>query len=194
MGWFVVWKSPSTHCAQKNGVRGEVIGLGKSGSQTLCPVFVLIERVIHLRTYNAPPFTPLSSYYTNGKWEPVRPNDITLMLKNAVGILGASLGFTKEDISARSLRASGAMALLCANVDHDRIKLVGRWRSDAMLRYLHVQAQPVMKHFAKAMITDGEFLPHSKSWSSTTYSATPLTNLPTHHPTYFLWFELAALF
>ena len=71
--------------------------------------------------------------------------------------MGPSIGFTKEDISARSLRAAGAMALLCANVDHDRIKLVGRWRSDAMLRYLHVQAQPVMKHFAKAMITDGEY-------------------------------------
>ena len=142
---------------QKNGVRGEVIGLGKSGSQTLCPVIVLVERVIHLRAHNAPPLTPISSYYANGKWNPVRPCDITLILKSVVGILGASLGFTKDDVSARSLRASGAMALLCANVDHDRIKLVGRWRSDAMLRYLHVQAQPVMKHFAKAMITDGEF-------------------------------------
>ena len=87
----------------------------------------------------------------------MRPKDITLILKNAVAVLGPSIGFTKEDISARSLRAAGAMALLCANVDHDRIKLVGRWRSDAMLRYLHVQAAPVMKHFARAMITDGEF-------------------------------------
>ena len=56
---------------QKNGVRGEVIGLGRSGSQTLCPVYVLIERIIHLRTHNAPPATPLSSYYANGKWNPV---------------------------------------------------------------------------------------------------------------------------
>ena len=142
---------------QKNGVRGEVIGLGRSGSQTLCPVYVLVERVIHLRTHNAPAATPLSSYFANGKWKPVRPSDITLILKNAVAVLGASLGFTKEDITARALRASGAMALLCANVDHDRIQLVGRWKSDAMLRYLHVQAQPVMQHFAKAMVTDGEF-------------------------------------
>lgn len=65
--------------------------------------------------------------------------------------------FFKEDISARSLRTAGAMALLCSNIDHDHIKLVGSWRSDAMLRYLHVQAAPVMNHFAKAMITGEEF-------------------------------------
>ena len=49
------------------------------------------------------------------------------------------------------------MALLCANIDHDRIKLIGRWCSDEMLRYLHVQAVPVMSKFARAMITDGDF-------------------------------------
>ena len=141
----------------KNGVRGEVIGLGRSGSATLCPVHVTVCRIVHLRQHNAPPATPLSHFYHRGKWNHVRPADITLLLRNAVAVLGPSVGFNKEDISARSLRAAGAMALLCANIDHDRIKLVGRWRSDEMLRYLHVQAAPVMKHFAKAMITDGEF-------------------------------------
>ena len=106
---------------------------------------------------NAPPATPLSHFFHRGKWTFVLPADITLILRNAVAVMGQSVGFNKEDISARSLRAAGAMALLCANIDHDRIKLVGRWRSDEMLRYLHVQAAPVMKHFARAMITDGGF-------------------------------------
>ena len=142
---------------QKNGVRGEVIGLGKSGSATFCPVHVLVCRIVHLRQHNAPPATPLSHFFHRGQWNRVSPADITLMLRNAVAILGRAVGFNKEDISARSLRAAGAMALLCANIDHDRIKLVGRWRSDEMLRYLHVQAAPVMKDFARKMITDGEF-------------------------------------
>ena len=33
-----------------------------------------------------------------------------------------------------------AMALLCAGVNSDRTRLLGRWRSDEMYRYLHVQA------------------------------------------------------
>ena len=142
---------------QKNGVRGEIIGLGRSGSTTLCPVHVLVERVIHLRQYNAPAAAPLSHFYYNGEWKFVKPTDITLVLRQAVAVMGHAVGFNKEDISARSLRAAGAMALLCANIDHDRIKLVGRWRSDEMLRYLHVQVAPVMRHFSNAMITDGGF-------------------------------------
>ena len=49
------------------------------------------------------------------------------------------------------------MALLCANVDSDRIRLIGRWRSDEMLRYLHVQAEPVMRYLSPAMLTGGRF-------------------------------------
>lgn len=68
-----------------------------------------------------------------------------------------SYGFLPHHVSARSLRASGAMALLCANVDTDRIQLIGRWRSDEMLRYLHVQAEPVMRNFAARMLQGGHF-------------------------------------
>ena len=49
------------------------------------------------------------------------------------------------------------MALLCAGVDRDRIRLVGQWRSDEFFRYLHVQAQPVMTGLSAAMIRGGSF-------------------------------------
>jgi hypothetical protein len=63
-----------------------------------------------------------------------------------------------QDVSIRSTRAGGAMALLCAGVDSDRIRLVGRWRSDEMYRYLHVQAQPaVMTGLSAAMLRGGSF-------------------------------------
>lgn len=58
------------------------------------------------------------------------------------------------DVSARSLRASGAMALLCKQVDTDLIRLLGRWRSD---RYLHLQAQPIMHGFAEKMLQGGDY-------------------------------------
>jgi hypothetical protein len=49
------------------------------------------------------------------------------------------------------------MALLCAGIDSNRIRLIGRWRSDEMYRYLHVQAQPVMTGLAAAMLRGGSF-------------------------------------
>ena len=50
------------------------------------------------------------------------------------------------------------MALLCAGVDSNRIRLIGRWRSDELYRYLHVQAQPVMTGISAAMFRGGGYL------------------------------------
>jgi hypothetical protein len=52
------------------------------------------------------------------------------------------------------------MALLCAQVDTDIIRLLGRWRSDEMLRYLTVQAAPVMRDFSSRMLNQGSFTLH----------------------------------
>jgi hypothetical protein len=47
------------------------------------------------------------------------------------------------------------IALLCASVNADAIKLVSRWKSDSMLLYLHAQALVVGKHFAQQMLEAG---------------------------------------
>lgn len=144
---------------QKNGVAGEVIGHGLSGNPTFCPVRAAARRVIHLRAHGAPPDQPLASFYNEAthKWNRLCPADITNELRLAAAVLGPALGFLPKHVSARSLRASGAMALLCANVDTDKIRLIGRWRSDEMLRYLHVQADRVMQHFSSRMLSGGHF-------------------------------------
>ena len=144
---------------QKNSVRGEVIGLGRSGDPHFCPVTAAARRVLHLRHAAAPPTQPLASYLhpVSQRLCRITPADLTHLLRLAAQILGPSYGVLPKDISARSLRAAGAMALLCANVDTDRIRLLGRWRSDEMLRYLHVQAEPIMRHFSSQMLSGGNF-------------------------------------
>lgn len=148
---------------QKNAVRGEVIALSRSGNPQFCPVRCLVDQVLHLRSHGAAPTTPLATYWHNDRLVPIKPADITTALRAATNTLGPLYGFLPQDISARSLRASGAMALLCAQVDSDVIRLLGRWRSDEMLRYLHVQAEPVMRHFSSRMITGGNFTLHPNS-------------------------------
>ncbi len=49
------------------------------------------------------------------------------------------------------------MALLYADVNTDRIRLLGRWRSDEMLWYLHVQALPIIAPMAMLMVQHGYF-------------------------------------
>ena len=146
-----------TFTTQKNGVRGEVIGHGSSGNPTLCPVKAIGNRIKHLCMFNADRQAPLAKVFCNNQWSGVKPNDITTTLRNAVSFLGPSLGFLSSDVSARCLRAAGANALLCANVDGDVIRLLGCWRSDEMLRYLHLQAAPVMNRFSQRMLTGGQF-------------------------------------
>jgi len=142
---------------QKNGVRGELIGLGPSGDAAFCPVHAIRSRVLHLIQHRAPPTTPLFTYYDYNLPLQVTSAHLTGAIRVAVQVIGHQVGLNPTDVSVRSLRASGAMALLCANVDTDRIRLLGRWRSDEMLRYLHVQAVPLVAPIASAMLRHGQF-------------------------------------
>ena len=148
-----------TFTRQKNGVRNETVGHGRSGHPLLCPVLRLVSRVIALRQQRASPSTSLNAYRASAPGMPLRyilPADITRRLRAALA-LHPDPAIAPCDISARSTRAGGAMALLCAGIDRDRIKLVGRWRSEELYRYLHVQAQPVMTGLAAAMVRGGSF-------------------------------------
>ena len=142
---------------QKNGVRGEVIGLSTSGDPIVCPVRAIARRIIHLRASGAPTTAPLARCYHNNKTHKVTSSLITSTLRASVRFLGHELGFLESDISARCLRAAGANALLLAKVDSDIIRLIGRWRSDEMLRYLHVQAAPLMAQYSRRMLEAGTY-------------------------------------
>jgi uncharacterized membrane protein len=51
----------------------------------------------------------------------------------------------------------GAIVLVFAKVDTDTIRLLGRWRSDEMMRYLHVQSFPIVALIASRMVHQGFF-------------------------------------
>ena len=55
------------------------------------------------------------------------------------------------------------MALLCCGVDTNITSFIGHWRSDEMMRYLHVQAELIMRNYSQLMISHGNYnlLPHN---------------------------------
>jgi hypothetical protein len=74
------------------------------------------------------------------------------------------MGLNHTDISARSLHAGGTMVLMydqIYQIYHNTIHMLGRWHIDAMLRYLHLQAKPLMQQFTVIMFNYGtySFLP-----------------------------------
>lgn len=157
-----LWAATScslTFSTQKNGTRGEIVGHAQSMALHACPVTTLIRLVLRLRLDQAPPYMPLCSVYLQQKWMLIITSaQITTGLRLQVVIHGLQFGLIPADVSARSLRASGAMALLLGGIDADRIKLVGRWKTDEMLRYLHAQAEPVMHQFSQAMLVGGDYV------------------------------------
>lgn len=141
---------------QKNRHRGEVIAHGRSGHPFACPTQALARRVAYLRLHHATPQTPLSTVFLP-RPTVVPSSLLTTMLQEAT-TLSSNLGYGASDVSARSLRAGGAMALLCGRVDADTIRLVGRWQSDTMFRYLHAQALPIIRDLANTMVLHGNFV------------------------------------
>ncbi len=82
---------------------------------------------------------------------------LTARLRLAINAIGTSWGLHPLDVSVQSLRSSGTMALLCAEVDPDIIHLIGHWWSDEMLHYLNVQAFPLLRNLAPTMLQNGNF-------------------------------------
>ena len=132
----------------------------------LCPCKALGRLVIHLRRHNAPPLTPIHQHYHpgRGQWFNVKPTFITNALRHAATAVQDVTGIDPSLVSARSLRPGGATALLCAGIDSDSVRLLGRWKSDAMLRYLRIQAAAHANNFAQKMLDHGAYTFHGTSY------------------------------
>ena len=99
-----------------------------------------------------------ASYYRNYERVHLRQEDVTRQLRYAARVLFHSSDIDPNAITARSCRAGGAMALLCGSCDDNIIQLLGRWNGASMLRYLHQEAEPIMRDLAAKMFNHGNYL------------------------------------
>ena len=142
---------------QKNGEKEAPVTHGDTSDSLLSPVQAVLRQVLHLRQHQAPPTTPLYSYYNRGKFHPVTAQDLTTALRSACSAIGAKFGLTPKDISVRALRNGGCVALIRAGVDPLQARLMGRWRSWAMLEYLQ-QSSIDTTPFAQQMLDSGSYV------------------------------------
>lgn len=143
---------------QKNGKKDDKISHTKSGHPTLCPVRALQQRKTELRTCMEN--TPIYMFHheQHNRLEAISASFLTKALRHAAAQCQHITGIPADKISARSLRAGGATALLCAKIDKDIIKLLGRWRSDAVDEYLRTNVICTSHDtFSTLMVTSGNY-------------------------------------
>lgn len=87
----------------------------------------------------------------------MRSEEITRALRAAARAIGHWHGVSLNDISTYSMRLGGAMALLLAGVGGERIKILGRWKSNAIMRYLDTTARPLLHGFVMHMVKHGDY-------------------------------------
>ena len=143
-----------TFSTQKNGTRNECIGHGRTPQASSCPVRSVVRRILYLRSLHASATTYLCCCGPN--LLPLPTSTITNLLRQAC-LASPNSALPVTEISAKALRATGATALLNENIVGDKIKLLGRWKSDAMLRYLHLQAHHLMQGYSTIMLDGGDY-------------------------------------
>ena len=68
-----------------------------------------------------------------------------------------NLGFSGDDVGTHSIRAGGATTMVLAKVDTYVIKLQGRWKSDAFMKYIRKQVQQFSSDISDKMILKEHF-------------------------------------
>ena len=111
--------------------------------------------------------TPVNAYVDeSGTLQFVKSTAVSMYLRASATAIGKdALGFKPEDISTHSLRAGGAMAMYLNDIPVYTIMLIGRWSSDAFLRYIRKQVQEFSRGVASRMIREEQFF-HVPSASS----------------------------
>ena len=144
---------------QKNEQKHETIIHGRTDDSVLCPVkqwALLVNRIWSYQgtTEN----TPVSTVWRHDRHEQITSRQVITFLRAACATIGsARLGFEPKEIGTHSLRSGAAMEMYLAAVPVYTIMLIGRWSSDAFLRYIRKQVEQFSKDVAQKMLTHRSF-------------------------------------
>jgi hypothetical protein len=145
---------------QKKESKNDIVTQHRSNDPLLCPVKVWSKIVRRVRNYESSSnnsqvntfiFPDGTSHLFSGK-------ELLTRIRLAASVIGKdSLGFSPEDLGLHSARSGAAMAMYLGGVPVFTIMLLGRWSSDAFLRYIRKQVQEFSSGVSKRMIKHENF-------------------------------------
>ena len=144
---------------QKNDHKHETVIHGRTDDAILCPVKQWAQLVNRIWTYpGTTEETPVCTVWRRDRREQITSHQVIGSLRAACATIGsAQLGFEPEEIGTHSLRSGAAMEMYLAGIPVYTIMLIGRWSSDAFLRYIRRQVEQFSKDVAQKMLTHISF-------------------------------------
>ena len=162
-GGVIPQRSPQTHEAhstslifedQKNRAKWDKSTQESTHDPLLNPTRALASLVDEL--WNHPKTTPdtqICQFYDDGSSRYVSGNDMLLFMRRTADAIGQDkLGFSSKDLGTHSVRSGAAMAIFLDNTPIFLIMLVGRWSSDAFLKYIRKQVLETAKGISSRML------------------------------------------
>ncbi len=124
---------------QKNDEKFDMVTHGRTDDSVLCPVLQWAHLVSRIWTYPGVSLdTNVCTVWRNGRMEHITSKTILQHLRAACATIGsACLGFEPHKIGTHSLLSGAAMEMYLGEIPVYTIMLIGRWSSDAFLRYIH---------------------------------------------------------
>ena len=151
---------------QKKEVRNDTISHQQSGDSVeqdkMCPVRATIGLITRIRSYNISldklGDLPINYVEFEGKGFTILSSMILLKIHRAVSLLGQELlGFSANEVGTHSNRSGGAMGMFLAGTPVYTIMLMGRWSSDAFMKYIRKQVLSLSHGIATKMLTFERF-------------------------------------
>ncbi|KAI2508079.1 hypothetical protein MHU86_6371 [Fragilaria crotonensis] len=159
---------------QKNGNWGTIVTQHRTvmneAAEPLCPVRALAHLVVarianyevgktKWKNLSERPINFVRGEHTS-EFTEITSAQVLCHLRAAVVQYGDDrLGFPPKKLGTHSLRSRAATAMLIiAGVPVETIKLIGRWRGDAFLRYIRSQVQQFTKEIATEMTTSPDIV------------------------------------
>ncbi len=144
---------------QKNDSKFDTVIHSQTEDLVLCPVLQWAQLVNRILSYqNTTCDTPVCAVWRHGRLDKIASTQVLLALRATSKAVGrARLGFKPSKMGTHSLHSGAAMEMYLTGVPVYTIMLIGRWSSNAFLRYIRKQVEQFLRHVAKQMLTFRSF-------------------------------------
>ena len=143
---------------QKRDLRDDAVTQSSSGDPLLCPVRAAAAIVHRMKKFNADENTFIYIYQdTKGRLLEMKSDSAREHLRCFIDTIDKSWGLTRNQVGLHSGRTSAAMAMYLNEIPVYTIMLLGRWSSDAFLRYIRKQVTEFSNNVSRKMIQNPVF-------------------------------------
>jgi len=168
-----ITQSPLLHLAdsvsitfetQKNERKFDTITQWRTSHDVLCPVkqwASIVTRILSYEGTNSS--TTVSTIRRHNSLDNITANEVILTLRDAVVAHGEDeLRIHRTDVGTHSIRSGAAMAMYLGGVPVFAIMMIGRWSSDAFMKYIRKQIEEFTYDVSSRMLTMQHFrhVPH----------------------------------